>query len=224
MRRFEVRWLFFVEKIKRICYNMLMKKPTFEIGSIEEQIEKVKTSGQKSRLLLHACCGPCASSVLEYLTPYFDVTVFFYNPNIMPKEEFIRRLEALKVVILHFDGVKLIVPEQDENDYISLVKGLEGEPEGGKRCGVCFALRLDETAKYLSSHKSEYDFFATTLTVSPHKDNVRINEIGGSIANKYDVKYLSSNFKKRDGYLRSTQLSKEFGIYRQDYCGCKFEQ
>lgn len=200
-----------------------MKKPTFDIGSIEEQIEKVKTSGQKPRLLLHACCGPCASSVLEYLTPYFDITVFFYNPNIMPKEEFIRRLEALKVVIEHFDDTKLIVPEQSEDDYLPLVKGLEGEPEGGKRCGVCFALRLDGTAKYLVSHKGDYDFFATTLTVSPHKDNVRINEIGNSIAEKYDVTYLSSNFKKRDGYLRSTQLSKEFGIYRQNYCGCKFD-
>ncbi|MBR4800459.1 MAG: epoxyqueuosine reductase QueH [Clostridia bacterium] len=198
-----------------------MKKPIVEKGSIEEQIEIVKASGTKPRLLLHACCGPCASSVLEYLTPYFEITVFYYNPNILPKEEFIRRLEALKVVISHFDGVKLVVPEQSENEYLTLVKGLENEPEGGKRCGVCFALRLDGTARYMATNEASFDFFATTLTVSPHKDNVRINEIGCSIAKKYDVEYLSSNFKKRDGYLRSTQLSKEFGIYRQDYCGCK---
>ena len=200
-----------------------MKKQAYEIGSIEEQIENIKSDGKKSRLLLHACCGPCASSVLEYLTPYFDITVFFYNPNILPKEEFIRRLEALKVVISRFENVKLIVPEQSEDDYLPAVRGLETEPEGGKRCGVCFAIRLDATAKYLADHKDEYDYFATTLTVSPHKDNIRINEIGNNIAAKYNVKYLSSNFKKRDGYLRSTQLSKEFGIYRQDYCGCKFE-
>ena len=200
-----------------------MKKPIIEKGSVEEQIKIASETGTRPRLLLHACCGPCASSVLERLTPHFDVTVFFYNPNIMPNEEFIRRLEALKVVVSHFDGVKLIVPKQSESEYVPLVKGLESEREGGARCGICFALRLEGTAKYLAAHKDEYDFFATTLTVSPHKDNVRINEIGNNIAKKLDVKYLSSNFKKQDGYLRSTQLSREFGIYRQDYCGCKFE-
>ena len=136
-----------------------MKKPIVEIGSIEEQIEKINESGQKSRLLLHACCGPCATSVLEYLTPYFDITVFYYNPNILPKEEFMRRLEAHKVVVSHFDGVKLVVPDQSETEYLPLVKGLEQEPEGGARCGVCFALRLDKTARYLLEHKDEFDFF-----------------------------------------------------------------
>lgn len=202
---------------------IVMKKQVFEIGSIEEQIEFAKATGTRPRLLLHACCGPCASSVLEYLTPYFDITVFFYNPNILPKDEFIKRLEALKVVVSHFDGVKLIVPAQSENDYLPYVKGMENMSEGGERCGVCFALRLDKTANFLLTHKSDFDFFATTLTVSPHKDHLRINGIGNAIAKKYGVTYLSSNFKKRDGYLRSTQLSKEFGIYRQDYCGCKFD-
>jgi len=200
-----------------------MKKPVYETGSIDEQIEKVKAGEPKQRLLLHACCGPCASSVLERLTPYFDVTVFFYNPNIMPKEEFNRRLDALKVVISHFEGVNLIVPEQSEDEYLPLIKGLEKEAEGGARCGVCFALRLEGTAKYLASHKSEYDCFATTLTVSPHKDHLRINQIGKAVADKYSLVYLSSNFKKHDGYLRSTQLSKEFEIYRQNYCGCNFD-
>lgn len=218
-------FVFYFELKQDGIYDIIvaMKKPIVEIGSIEEQIEKVKESGQKSRLLLHACCGPCATSVLEYLTPYFDITVFYYNPNILPKEEFMRRLEALKVVVSHFDGVKLVVPDQSECEYLPLVKGLEQEPEGGARCGVCFALRLDKTARYLLEHKDEFDFFATTLTVSPHKDSVRINGIGKSVADKYGVNYLSSNFKKRDGYLRSTQLSKEYGIYRQDYCGCKFD-
>ena len=200
-----------------------MKKQIAEKGSIDERIQIITETGERPRLLLHACCGPCASSVLERLTPYFDVTVFFYNPNIMPKNEFNRRLDALKVVISHFNGTKFIVPKQDENDYVPLVKGLENDKEGGARCGICFALRLEATAKYLAEHKDEYDFFATTLTVSPHKDNVRINEIGNAVAKKFDVEYLSSNFKKQNGYLRSTQLSREFGIYRQDYCGCKFE-
>ncbi len=200
-----------------------MNKPLFELGSIEEQIEIIKESGQKSRLLLHACCGPCASSVLEYLTPYFDITVFYYNPNILPKEEFIRRLEALEVVVSHFEGVKLVVPDQSEDEYLPYVKGLENEPEGGKRCGICFAIRLDETAKYLLKNQNEFDFFATSLTVSPHKDYIRINDLGKHVAEKYGINYLASNFKKHDGYLRSTQLSKEFGIYRQNYCGCYFD-
>lgn len=116
----------------------------------------------------------------------------------------------------------MIVPEQDENDYISFVKGLENEKEGGARCTACFDLRLEKTAEYLSSHKDEYDFFATTLTVSPHKNAPLINKIGNKMGDKYGVQYLESDFKKKDGYLRSIRLSKELGLYRQDYCGCTY--
>lgn len=197
-----------------------MKNKTPKVGTIEYEMQLAKENGQKPRLLLHACCGPCASSVLEYLTPLFDVTVYFYNPNILPKEEFIKRENALKDVIAHFDGVKLIIPEQDEIEYISYVKGHKNDREGGARCSLCFTLRLEKTAEFLKSHSDEFDFFATTLTVSPHKNAPLINQIGNDVANKIGVKYLSSDFKKRDGYLRSTVLCREWGIYRQVYCGC----
>ena len=197
-----------------------MKNKTPKVGTIEYEMQLAKENGQKPRLLLHACCGPCASSVLEYLTPLFDVTVYFYNPNILPKEEFIKRENALKDVIAHFDGVKLIIPEQDEIEYISYVKGHKNDREGGARCSLCFTLRLKKTAEFLKSHSDEFDFFATTLTVSPHKNAPLINQIGNDVANKIGVKYLSSDFKKRDGYLRSTVLCREWGIYRQVYCGC----
>lgn len=178
----------------------------------------------KPRLLLHACCGPCATSVIERLTPHFDVTVFYYNPNILPKEEFILRLDALKCVISHFEGVKLIVPPQSEDEYLSLVKGMENDKEGGGRCAVCFALRLENTAKYLRDNMDKYDYFATTLTVSRCKNADLINSIGNDIATKYGVSYLTSNFKKRGGEMRSIELCKEWGIYRQHYCGCTFSQ
>lgn len=197
-----------------------MKNKTPKIGTIEYEIALAEASAQKPRLLLHACCGPCASSVLEYLTPLFDVTVYFYNPNILPKDEFIKRENALKDVIAHFDGVKLIIPVQDEIEYISYVKGHKNDLEGGARCSLCFTLRLEKTAEFLKSHNDEFDFFATTLTVSPHKNAPLINQIGNDVSNKIGVKYLSSDFKKRDGYLRSTVLCREWGIYRQVYCGC----
>lgn len=195
-----------------------MKK--YEVGTVDYILQN--PTEQKPRLLLHACCGPCATSVLERIHDYFDITVYFYNPNIMPKAEFNKRLCALKDVILHFGNVKLIVPDQDEQDYISLVKGYESAPEGGSRCSICFEMRLLSTAKYLANHKDDYDYFATTLTVSPHKNAKLINEIGKRLANDYGVEYLSSDFKKQDGYLRSTQLCKEWDIYRQSYCGCAF--
>ena len=198
-----------------------MKKPL--IGTVEYEIELAKEAARKPRLLLHACCGPCASSVLEYLTPHFDITVYYYNPNILPKDEFIIRENALKEVVSHFDGVNLVVPNQDEQEYVSYVKGHKSDPEGGARCSLCFNLRLENTAKYMLENVETFDFFATTLTVSPHKNAPLINEIGNTVAKKYGVNYLSSDFKKRDGYLRSIQLCKEWGIYRQTYCGCVSE-
>lgn len=199
------------------CYTVFMKR--YEQGTVEYEINEV-AHDKKPRLLLHACCGPCASSVLEYLVPHFDITVYYYNPNILPKEEFTKRESALKDVISHFDGVKLVVPEQDGQEYISYVKGHKDDIEGGARCTLCFTLRLENTAKYMLAHDGEFDFFATTLTVSPHKNAPLINQIGKDIAASLGVKYLCSDFKKRDGYLRSIKLCKEWGIYRQQYCGC----
>ena len=177
-----------------------MKNKTPKIGTIEYEIALAEASAQKPRLLLHACCGPCASSVLEYLTPHFDVTVFYYNPNILPKEEFIKR--------------------ENESEYISYVKGHKNDLEGGARCELCFTLRLEKTAEYLKAHSDDFDYFATTLTVSPHKNAPLINRIGNEIANNLGVKYLDSDFKKRDGYLRSIVLCREWDVYRQVYCGC----
>ncbi len=192
------------------------------VGTVDYEIEKSRETGVKPRLLLHACCGPCAAGTLSNIAEHFDITVLFYNPNIMPKDEFNIRLEALKQVIAHFDGIKLIVPEQSENEYLQRITGLEDLPEGGARCERCFALRLDKTAEYLAAHSDEYDFFATTLTVSPMKNAPLINEIGDRVADGRGVRYLSSDFKKRDGYLHSVTLCKEWGIYRQHFCGCAF--
>ena len=185
------------------------------------KIEDINTT-EKPRLLLQVCCAPCFAGSVEYLTEHFDVTAFFYNPNIQPKQEFNLRLDALKQLIESFPSVKLIVPEQDENEYLTCVKGLEKEKEGGARCTGCFELRLEKTAKYMMDDMGDFDYFATTLTVSPHKNAKLINEIGNKIATKYNVNYLESNFKKKDGFLRSINKSKELGLYRQDYCGCSF--
>ena len=185
------------------------------------KIEDVNST-TKPRLLLQVCCAPCFCGSIEDLTARFDVTAFFYNPNIQPKEEFNKRLDALKQLIERFPDVKLVVPDQDETEFLTVTKGLENEPEGGARCTECFVLRLDKTAGFLASHRDEYDYFATTLTVSPHKNAPLINEIGRRVADKYKVAYLDSDFKKKDGYLRSTRFSKALGLYRQDYCGCSF--
>ncbi len=191
-----------------------------EAGTVDYEIANSQQTGIKPRLLLHACCGPCAAGTLANIAPYFDITIYFYNPNIMPKEEFNKRILALKEVISHFDNVKLVIPEQDESDFLPLVKGMEDMPEGGKRCSVCFAMRLKNTAEYLAAHKGDFDFFATTLTISPMKNAALINEIGNSVSKASGVNYLSSNFKKHDGFLKSTTLCKEWNIYRQHYCGC----
>ncbi len=190
-----------------------------DVNSVEYVMS---SASEKPRLLLHACCGPCSAGVLDRIHPYFDTTIFFYNPNILPKEEFILRLEALKTVVSHFDGVKLIVPEQSAEEFVSRAAGMRALPEGGARCTLCFDIRLSKTAEYLSEHADEYDFFATTLTVSPHKNAPLINSVGAEAAARFGVRYLASDFKKHDGYLRSVQLSKQFGIYRQRYCGCGF--
>jgi predicted adenine nucleotide alpha hydrolase (AANH) superfamily ATPase len=295
-----------------------MKAKTAANGTVEFEMEKVKAGGEKKRLLLHACCAPCASSVLEYVTPYFYTDVFFCNPNIMPREEFEKRLAALKLLLKHFENVRLIVPPQPQSEFLKLARGLEQCPEGGERCKLCFSLRLDKTAEYaaslrdgqplsdavfkqddkniphgrilsgqayefldgqkqgnaiaeqddeglingrvfdgqsrelmneqflqLSSGQKQsgsvcknlkedisgervlngrlYDFFATTLTLSPHKNAAAVNAAGFAAAAKFNTEYLASDFKKRNGYLRSIELCREWNIYRQNYCGCRFD-
>ncbi len=176
---------------------------------------------RRPRLLLQGCCGPCSSYVMEYLTKHFDVTLLFYNPNIRPETEYEKRLDALQILLDKMtlaSPVKLLETGWRGEEFMEAVRGLEGEPEGGRRCPVCFRLRLEETAKLAA--EGDFDYFATTLTVSPHKDAPMLNSIGEGLAREYGVKWLPSDFKKRNGYLRSIQLSREYGIYRQEYCGC----
>ena len=176
----------------------------------------------RPRLLLHSCCGPCSSYVLEYLTRYFEVFLSYYNPNIQPREEYDLRLENQLCVLGRMPGVTLVPCGYDGGAYDEAVRGLEDEPEGGARCTECFKLRLDFAAR--EAKRLGCDYFATTLTVSPHKDAQRINAIGEALAGKYGVKWLPGDFKKRDGYKRSIELSREFGLYRQNYCGCLYSK
>ena len=180
--------------------------------------------GEMPKILLHSCCGPCSSSVLELLAKYFDVTVLWYNPNLYPEAEYEKRLDTQKQLIdaIGTDGVKasLLVEPWRSEDYFSRIKGLENEPEEGKRCLECFKIRLDETARIAAERG--FEWFCTTLTVSSRKDAVAINAIGREAAAKYGVKWLPSEFRKREGNHRSIILSEKYGLYRQEYCGCVF--
>ncbi len=194
----------------------------------QKQMDAVVASlpqGERPRLLLQSCCGPCSSYVLEALTPYFCVTVLYYNPNIQPRAEYDLRFENQRKIIAALptpSEVDILECDYDGEKYDAAVKGLEAEPEGGARCTVCFQLRLQETAKRAA--ELGYDWFCTTLTVSPHKDAERLNQIGKALGERYGVPFLPSDFKKREGYKRSIQLSKEYDLYRQNYCGCLYSK
>ena len=174
---------------------------------------------KKPRLLLHTCCAPCATSVIERLKERYELEVFFYNPNIHPKSEYSVRLEEIKR-LCKYHGLKLTVGGYDIDRWFRMVKVFKGELEGGKRCTVCYAVRMKETAKL--AYNRGFDYFTTTLSVSPLKDYERIGRIGVSLSSKYGVKFENTDFKKKDGFKRSVELSKEFGFYRQDYCGCVY--
>ena len=190
----------------------------------QELDEIILRQGEKHpRLLLHSCCGPCSSSVLEYLTQYFDVTLLWFNPNIWPQEEFDRRLEAQKKLVCEMglaDRVHILEVPRDSSSWYEAVSGLEREPEGGVRCTECFRLRLREAAR--TAAEGGYDCFCSTLTLSRHKDPVRINAIGEELEKEYGVRWLPSEFKKRGRELRSRQLCIQYDIYRQNYCGCEY--
>ncbi len=176
-------------------------------------------------LLLHSCCAPCSSYVLEYLSNYFKITVFYYNPNISPKDEYEKRKDEQKKFISKFKSkypISFIEGDYDNDKYEDIIKGLEEECEGGSRCFKCYNLRLDKTA-HLARLKN-FDYFGTTLSVSPYKNAQKLNEIGKKLQDKYNIKYLFSDFKKKNGYKRSIELSKEYNLYRQDYCGCIYSK
>lgn len=190
---------------------------------MQAMMEGLKREGKRPRLLLHSCCAPCSTAVLTRLCEGFDITVFYYNPNIDTRDEHDLRAKELETFV-NDSGLALgavIIPWEPKLFY-ERVRGLEGEKEGGKRCEVCFGLRLDRTARYAAEHG--YDLFTTTLTISPMKSAPLLNRIGEEAAKRARAVFLNSDFKKRGGYLLSTQLSREYGIYRQDYCGCVFSK
>lgn len=188
--------------------------------------EQQKPSGSpRSRLLLHACCAPCSSYVLEYLTAYFDITVFFSNPNITDPQEYKKRLDELCRLVRQApfcSNVAVVGDDTPSAEFFRISRGMERAPEGGERCRACFRLRLEKSARYAA--QNGFDFFATTLTVSPHKNAAVINEIGLSAAQQAGTRYMPSDFKKRGGYQRSIELSRQYGLYRQNYCGCVFSR
>lgn len=176
-------------------------------------------------LLLHSCCAPCSSYCLEYLSQYFSITILYYNPNISPKEEFDRRAEEQRRLISEMpvkNPVSLVVDNYNSQEFYSAVKGLEHIKEGGERCFACYKLRLERAAKYAKEYN--FDYFCTTLSISPLKNAQKINEIGEELSEIYSTKFLPSDFKKKGGYLRSIELSREYNLYRQDYCGCAFSK
>lgn len=192
---------------------------------LEKIIEKNKAENKIPRLFLHSCCAPCSSYVLEYLSQYFEITDFFYNPNISPREEYEKRTEEMKRLIEEMPFVhkpKFVEGKYHPEDFFKMAKGLEDVQEGGERCFQCFRMRMEEAARLAA--EGGYDYFTTTLTISPLKNAQKINEIGEELAKIYDVKHLPSDFKKKNGYKRSTELSKEYQLYRQDYCGCVFSK
>lgn len=192
---------------------------------LDEIISSNCKNGVVPKLLLHACCAPCSSYCLEYLSQYFEISVLYYNPNISIKEEYEYRLSEEKRLISSMDfknDVRIIDCDYNTKDFFNAVKGLENEPEGGRRCEECFKLRLEATAA--EAKRLGIEYFGTTLTISPLKNAELINEIGEQLGEKYGVKWLYSDFKKKEGYKRSIVLSKKYDLYRQNYCGCIFSK
>lgn len=192
---------------------------------LDEIIKENLSLNKRPTLLLHSCCAPCSSYVLEYLSKYFKITVFYYNPNISSLEEYEKRKEEQKRFIneCNFsDDIEFIEGDYDNERYEEVISGLEHEKEGGSRCKKCYFLRLEETAK--CAKDNNFDYFSTTLSISPYKNAQVLNEIGKELSDKYGISYLYSDFKKKNGYKRSIELSAIFKLYRQDYCGCVYSQ
>ena len=205
-----------------------MKQVNYQ-KELEKIIEQMpKEGGSVPTLFLHSCCAPCSSYVLEYLCQYFHITVFYYNPNISYEEEYQKRVEEQKRLIDAYNRegrgypISVVEGEYKPQAFFEMAKGLEQCPEGGERCFKCYEMRLRETARL--GKKGGYDFFTTTLTISPLKNAAKLNEIGMALGEEYDVAWLPSDFKKKEGYKRSIELSKEYDLYRQDYCGCVYSK
>lgn len=196
-----------------------------ELDKLIRELQKEQTDAayHVPRLLLHSCCAPCSSYVLEYLSQYFEITLLYYNPNIFPEEEYRKRVEEQERLIAELPAkhpVSFVEGRYQPEEFFAVAKGLEDVPEGGERCRKCFRLRLEETAKLAAEGK--YDYYTTTLSISPLKNAQALNEIGQELATVHEVPYLPSDFKKRGGYQRSIELSREYELYRQNFCGCVY--
>lgn len=193
----------------------------------QKELEKLISNLQKEervpKLLLHSCCAPCSSYVLEYLSDYFEITVLYYNPNIFPENEYTKRILEQQMLIQDMKvkhPISFLAGGYDRDKFYEIARGLEHLKEGGERCFKCYELRLEEAARI--AKEGEFDYFTTTLSISPLKNAEKLNTIGKKIGERYDVEYLQSDFKKKNGYKRSIELSKIYGLYRQDYCGCEY--
>ncbi len=192
---------------------------------LDRVIETACADGKRPRLLLHACCAPCSSYVLEYLFRYFEITLFFYNPNISPQSEYEFRANELCRLVKELglsESVSVLHGDYEPARFFEMAKGMEDLPEGGERCRRCYALRLSESARVAAEGK--FDFYTTTLSISPHKNAEWLNEIGEEMGERYGVRWLHSDFKKKNGYKRSCELSVQYGLYRQSYCGCVYSK
>lgn len=192
---------------------------------MEQLLSEITIKNQLPKLLLHSCCAPCSSYVLEYLSQFFHITIYYYNPNISHIEEYQKRISEQQKLIQQLpvkNPIQFLQGEYEPEKFYQVAKGLEKSPEGGERCFKCYELRLDATAKL--AKELGFDYFTTTLSISPHKNAVKLNEIGELLAKEYDTPYLCADFKKKNGYKRSIELSKEYQLYRQDYCGCIYSK
>ena len=191
--------------------------------TLDKTLENIVKENRRPALLLHACCAPCSSYVLEYLTKYFDITLFYYNPNISPEKEYSYRVSEVQRLISEMcPQVKFVEGRYDPERFFEMAKGLENEPERGARCHKCYRMRLEESAQ--EALRLGCSYFTTTLSISPQKDSAVLNDIGKSVSEQYGIPYLFSDFKKRGGYKRSIELSAKFSLYRQNYCGCVFSR
>ena len=199
-----------------------MNRRNFQ-NELDEIIKENTAKGIRPKLLLHVCCAPCSSYCMEYLTEHFDITLLFYNPNMDTAEEYEKRKdELLRLVKEAGFPVKAVTMPYEPQEYFDVVRGLEDIPEGGERCFACYELRLKRAAQYAALNG--FDYFTTSLSISPYKNVGKINEIGERLAHEYGVRHLPSDFKKKNGYRRSIELSREYDLYRQDYCGCVFSK
>lgn len=192
---------------------------------MEKVIKQAERDGEVPSLFLHSCCAPCSSYVLEYLSKFFRITVFYYNPNIFPPKEYEERLLEIERLVREMPAVhpvKFVAGDYRPEEFFQAVKGHEEDREGGERCGLCFRMRLFEAARL--AKEGGYDWFTTSLTISPLKNAKRLNQIGEEAAKEYGVRFLNSDFKKKNGYRRSVELSQEYHLYRQNYCGCVYSQ